>query len=153
MEKAILKPLWGLIKMVKRKRYSLCKGSQSWCIRFDKLGHFYRTHLNEIIPWLLRFLKRRSLFWWSLGILPCQLLISFSASFFLLNLGLGSFSTTDSTKSWGVMYTCPSYSTEANRKNRFSRAVNRRFCESGLLKWSKFVFKKVPGYIALEVYN
>ena len=50
--------------------------------------------------------------------------------FFLLNRGLGSPSTTDSKKSWGVMYICPSYSTDANLMKRFSRGVNFRFSET-----------------------
>ena len=51
----------------------------------------------------------------------------YSTYFFLLNLGRGSPSTTDSKKSWGVMYIWPSYSTEANFMKRFSRGVSLRF--------------------------
>ena len=40
------------------------------------------------------------------------------------NLRLGSCSTTDSRKSWGVMYSWPSYSTDANLMKRRSREVS-----------------------------
>lgn len=85
---------------------------------------------------------------WLSDWMECFLFISF-------HLRLASCSTTESKKSCGVMYSCPSYSTEANFMNRRSRDVNliafsesscrikknRMSCSThGLFEFTVFIF-------------
>lgn len=64
-------------------------------------------------------------------------LISWGLSAFLFSRGLGSCSTTLSRKSCGVMYSCPSKSTEANLMKRLSLAVSRTAFSCGSCSWAR----------------
>lgn len=95
--------------------------AQCLLVRIDSRN---RYSVYEIIPLSRSVLNREVEPCFSAGVWSFTCATSCCESILRFSRGRGSCSTTLSKKSCGVMYSCPSKSTEANLMKRRSRAVN-----------------------------